>query len=332
MAFIINESDWEELCQQASTPESHNVVVDGFEELEGVPEIVGWGFSRSMDLSPGIWLCFSDSEYHQDLIMKTPAHDHPIQMTIFLSGFLYFDYVHPTMGGTRSYFSGSGISPAIISKQTKGGRVTSINVEIEPQLLDSFFLEDGQYSTDVQKLLLKEEDWKVSFYPTVTPAMRALVQQMWNPPYRGAAKRMYLQAKVFELLAMYLDLISTDREPIHNATGLRPETIACIHHAKEILTIQFENSPSLLELAQQVGVSSRTLQRGFQIIFKTTVAGYLTQLRLEKAYRLLRQGNCKVAEVANTVGYSHLGYFAAAFKRQFGITPSQCLAGKKAIL
>jgi hypothetical protein len=28
---------------------------------------------------------------------------------------------------------------------------------------------------------------------------------MWNAPYRGAARRMYLQAKVLELLAMHLD-------------------------------------------------------------------------------------------------------------------------------
>lgn len=330
MTLIINQSDLDELGQQAPEPEFQNVVLDGFEELEGVPEIVGRGYNRSMYLLPGMWLCFFDCEYHQDLIVKTPAHDHAIQMTILLSGFLYFDDVHPTMGGTRSYFSGSGISPAVIGKNARGEHVTSINVEIEAQLLDSFFLEDEQYSTDVQKLLLKEEDWKFSFYPTVTPAMRSLVQQMWNPPYRGAAKRMYLQAKVFELLAMYLDLISADREQIHNSTKLRPDTIARIHHAKEILTIQFENPPSLLELAQQVGVSNRTLQRGFQAIFKTTVVGYLTQLRLEKAQRLLRQGNCKVADVANLVGYGHLGNFAAAFKRQFGITPSQCLAGKKA--
>ncbi|MDM9381639.1 hypothetical protein QUB80_13100 [Chlorogloeopsis sp. ULAP01] len=42
--------------------------------------------------------------------MKMPAHDHPIQFMIFLSGVTYFDDVHPrVIGGTHSYFSGSGI-------------------------------------------------------------------------------------------------------------------------------------------------------------------------------------------------------------------------------
>jgi AraC-like DNA-binding protein len=45
---------------------------------------------------------------------------------------------------------------------------------------------------------------------------------------------------------------------------------------------------------------------------------------------LLREQKLSVAEVANLVGYSHLGYFAKVFKRQFGITPSECMMGRKA--
>lgn len=329
MTLILSQSDFDELHQQTPKPQVHNLVLESFEELGGVPEILGRGYVRSMSISPGVWLNFSDCEYHQDFTVKTPAHNHPIQFMIFRSGMIYFDDVHPNIGGTHSYFSGSGISHGYIKKYRAGERLTFVNVEIEPQLLDSFLLEE-QYSSDLQKLLFKGEDWKLSFYPTVTSSMRSLAQQMWNAPYRGAAKRMYLQAKVFELVAMHLDLISAYREPIHDSTGLKPETIARIHHAKEILTTQLEYPPSLCELAQQVGVSVRTLQRGFPALFNTTVMGYLTQQRLQKAEILLRQGNYQVSEVANLVGYSHLGNFAAAFKRLYGITPSQCLVGKKA--
>lgn len=336
MTLILSESDFDELHQQTPKPQVQNLVLDSFERLEGVPEILGRGYDRSMSLLPGAWLNFSDCEYHQDFRVKTPAHEHPIQFTIFLSGCLYFEDVHPhVMGGSCSYFSGGGISPSYVCKHRAGQHLTAVNVEIELELLESFFLQDGQYSSDIQKLLCKEEDWKFSSYPTVTPAMRSLAQQMWNPPYRGAAKRMYLQAKVFEIVAIYLDLISAEQQPIHDIPGLKPDTIARIHHAKDILTKQLEHPPSLSELAQQVGVSVRTLQRGFSALFKTTVVGYLTQQRLQKAEILLRQGDVcggkrKVAEVAYIVGYAHHSRFAAAFKRQFGITPSQCLAGKKA--
>ncbi|MFQ4144620.1 AraC family transcriptional regulator [Chlorogloeopsis sp. ULAP02] len=332
MTLILSISDFDELYQQAPKPQVENLVLDGFEMLEGVPEIIGRGYNRIMNLSPGVWLGFYDWEFHQDLIVKMPAHNHPIQFMIFLSGVTYFDDVHPrVMGGTHSYFSGSGISPACSGKHRAGDRLTIVDVDIEPLLLESFFLEDGHYSHEFQKQLYKEQDWKLSFYPTLTPAMRSLAQQMWNVPYRGAVKRMYLQAKVFELVAIYLDLISADQQSIYDVPKLKPETITRIHHAKEILTTQLEHPPSLLELARQVGVSVSTLHRGFPILFNTTVLGYLTQQRLQKAEMLLRQGDRKVAEVANLVGYGHLGRFAAAFKRQYGITPSQCLAGKKVV-
>jgi AraC-like DNA-binding protein len=85
----------------------------------------------------------------------------------------------------------------------------------------------------------------------------------------------------------------------------------------------------LPELSQQVELSYRTLQRGFQALFRTAIMRYLKQQRLQLAEQLLRQGNRSVVEVALLFGYGHLGHFATAFKRQFGIAPSQCLAGKR---
>ncbi len=50
--------------------------------------------------------------------------------------------------------------------------------------------------------------------------------------------------------------------------------------------------------------------------------------RMEQAERWLREPDCTVAEVANRVGYANPAQFAAAFKRQFGITPSDCILGR----
>jgi AraC-like DNA-binding protein len=326
MTLILTQSNWEELHEQAPVPQPASLVLDDFEELSGVPECIGHGYIRSIELLPGMWLHFADCEHHQDLMVKAPVHGHPIQFVIHLSGCIYFNAVHPNLGGNCGYFSGSGMSPAYVEKYRSGERVITVGAEIEPEWLEAF-LTDEQYDTDTLKSLFKGEDWKTSFYPTVTPKMRSLAQQLWNAPYRGAAKRIYLQAKVLELLAMHLDMISEQSH--HPCSRLKPETIARLHYAQEILTRQFANPPSLSELAQRVGVSDRTLQRGFQILFNTTITGYLKLRRLEQAEQLLRQGNYTVAEVANLVGYGHLGHFATAFKRQFGITPSQCLAGKR---
>jgi hypothetical protein len=189
MTLILNESDLQELYQQTPQSSAHNLVLDDFETFETLPEYLGQGYDRSMELSPGVWLSFSDCEYHQDLMVKTPAHNHLIQIMICLSGFLQSD-IYSTFGGTCGYFSGSGVSPAYVVKHRGGKRFTCVNVEIEPALLNSFLTPEQRHS-DTLRQLFKGEDWKVSFYPLVTPTMRSLAQQLWTAPYRGVAKRMY---------------------------------------------------------------------------------------------------------------------------------------------
>lgn len=325
MTLILNESDWDELHEHAPVACPDNLVLDEFEELTGVPEILGRGYSRVLDLLPGVWLSFSDFNVRQDFVAKVPVHDHPIQIGVFLSGMLYFDEVHPNLGGDRSYFSGSGISPAYLEIHRAGEYLTCVNIEIDPGVFKALMMEQPHQS-NVLKPLFKEEDWKESFYPIVTPAIRAIALQMWNAPYRGELKRLYLQAKVMELLVIYLDLIADKPKQTH-VPGLKPETIARLHQAKEILAQQLAHPPSLSKLAQQVGVSDRTLQRGFREVFDTTVFGYLHTRRMEKAEQLLRNRQMRVSEVAHAVGYSHLGHFTEAFKRAFGITPKQCQMG-----
>ncbi|WP_289500259.1 AraC family transcriptional regulator [Gloeocapsopsis sp. IPPAS B-1203] len=242
MTLVLSQSDWDELFQQVPQAPPDNLVLDDFEEFTNLPEYIGRGYNRGIELTPGLWLNFSECEYCQDLSVKAPAHDHLIQIGVHLSGFIYFDAVHPNLGGTRGYFSGSGISPAYVEKYRSGERLTAVSVDIEPEWLE-LFLTDEQRCSDTLKQLFKQEDWKVSFYPKVTPAMRSLAYQLWNAPYRGAAKRMYLQAKVFELLAMHLDLISASAQTL-NSPRLKPKTITRLHYAKEILTQQFENPRS----------------------------------------------------------------------------------------
>lgn len=330
MTLSFTESDLDELCQQtaATRPPAQrpdDFETDDFEIVEVELKGLGHGYERSLQLLPGLWLSFYEQVSQQDWRLEVEAHDHLIQMGVWLSGCIDFDAVHPTLGGTCGYFSGSGVSPAYIEKHRGGQYLAAVNIELQPQLLASF-LADGQYCSEIQKQLFKGQDWKVSFYPTVTPAMRSLAHQMWHAPYHGTVKRMYLQAKVFELLAMHLDAIALESKQTH--PHLKPETIGCLHHARDILTRQFENPPSLSALAQQVGVSERTLQRGFRELFDTTAFQYLQTLRMERAEQLLRSREMRVSDVAHAVGYIHLGHFTQAFKRRFGITPKQCQMGQ----
>jgi AraC-like DNA-binding protein len=329
MTVTFYQSDWDELWQQPPKPYPHHLFLDDFEILGVVPASLGQGYSRSMELCPGIWLDLSDQKFHQDWLVKIPAHHHLVQYELYLSGFLPHADTYPTLGGQRSYLSGSGISPAYTVRYERSQRLVAVSIHLLPEVFAEFFARMAGATDALMKVLLKSDDWKVSFFPNVTTEMRWVAQQMLNTPFHGSTRQLYLQSKVFELLTLQLHPLLSDQRLCQPLPGRKPETIARIYHAKEVLASRLESPPALLELAQSVGVSDRTLQRGFRDLFGTTVIGYLIQQRLNQAEQLLRERNYTVAEVANRVGYSHLGHFAAGFKRQFGITPSECLAGQR---
>jgi AraC-like DNA-binding protein len=332
MTLILNRVDWDELCQQAPRPCYPNQALDNSEVCLSIPNRLGQGYMHNMELCPGVWLSLSSWEFYQDWMLKMPAHDHIVQCLILLSGLIHDLKVYPTIGGERSYFSGSGIAPSHIMRFERSQRIVMVDIHLLPEVLEQFFSEITVSNAALLKLLLKQNGWKVAFFPTVTAEMQRVAQQIWTAPFCGTTRRLYLQTKVFDLLELQLQSILSDPALSQPPPGRKPETIARIYHAREVLASRLENPPSLFDLAQEVGVSDRTLRRGFQNVFGTTVVGYLSQQRMKQAEQLLREGKHTVAEVANQVGYAHLGHFAAGFKRQFGISPRECLTGKNSVV
>lgn len=93
--------------------------------------------------------------------------------------------------------------------------------------------------------------------------------------------------------------------------------------------LQSELSNSLLkpmDIAAQMGVCERQLQRKLKQLTGTSPAQYLNQVRLKKGYQYLKSGDFQtISEVAYKVGYKYPDYFSKSFKKFFGIKPNELL-------
>jgi AraC-like DNA-binding protein len=80
-------------------------------------------------------------------------------------------------------------------------------------------------------------------------------------------------------------------------------------------------------LAQVAGSAPRTLETHFRQYLGATPLGWVRQMRLMRARRLLMEsdGKASVTRVALDSGFTQLGRFAARYSRDFGETPSQTL-------
>ena len=298
--------------------------VDHVEMIYPEPSKLGRGYNREMELCSGLELCIMDITSH-DLTLRVPENNHLVQFTVLLSG-TCDSGEHVQLNGLQSYVGGSGIQPQHFIRTSRSHRQVGVDIHMSPALFRQFFGNaQGELPASLQPLV-QGNDWQHRFSPKTTGAIRTVVQQIIDCPFLGTAKRAYLQGKVCELIALQLDC-SSKNDAAPTATSPKADTVARLHYAAEILRSRLENPPSQIEQAQLVGIGHSTLSKGFRDVFDMTPFAYLTRHRMEQAESSLRQPDCTVAEVANRVGYANPAHFAAAFKRHFGITPSECMRG-----
>jgi transcriptional regulator GlxA family with amidase domain len=85
---------------------------------------------------------------------------------------------------------------------------------------------------------------------------------------------------------------------------------------------------SLADVAAAARVTIRAVQIAFRRHYRTTPAGYLRRVRLERAHQDLLAADPareSVTAVAYRCGFASQGQFAAAYQQAYGVTPDQTL-------
>lgn len=84
--------------------------------------------------------------------------------------------------------------------------------------------------------------------------------------------------------------------------------------------------PTIDQLAIEAAMSSAKLKKLFKEVYGTSIYAYYQKQRMAVAREMLLSGNFTVKEVGLQMGYSNLSNFAAAFRKEFHILPSEIRA------
>ena len=103
-----------------------------------------------------------------------------------------------------------------------------------------------------------------------------------------------------------------------------------VQHALDFCEAHAGEPISTEDIAMAVHTGVRSLQRAFRRHLQMTPLSHLLNVRLERAHQDLRRiadghAGGTVSDVAMRWGFTHLGRFAAQYRKQYGRTPVQTL-------
>jgi len=160
------------------------------------------------------------------------------------------------------------------------------------------------------------------FNPRITPRMRMVMDEVRQCNFRGGLKKLFLQSKAIELLALQCEQTENEQYAVKpKGTKISAADIEKLHYARELLLQHMQQPLSLEQLSRKAGLNEFKLKSGFKALFDNTVFGYLSDRRLELARELILAGHQTMAVIAEEAGYSSPQHFSNAFRKKFGVSP-----------
>jgi AraC-like DNA-binding protein len=117
-------------------------------------------------------------------------------------------------------------------------------------------------------------------------------------------------------------------QSIHIFRPRRPSR-GTVRQAVDLIENEVMGELTISDIAKRVGVGVRALEIGFQREMHCTPRAFMLTRRMERAHQELEDADPRsgstVTSIAMRWGFAHTGRFAAAYRRRYGLAPSQTL-------
>ncbi len=186
---------------------------------------------------------------------------------------------------------------------------------------DEKFLKSFQEKYNAQTVLFKSENTFIQLNPN--ELFPVFFQSLSPLMHQGIIREPFADVKREELL-----LILLEKQP--ELAGLFfdysiPQKI----DIEEFINKNFKFNVSVERFAFLTGRSLSAFKRDFKAIFNETPSRWLVKKRLQEAYFLIEKKKQKPSDIYLELGFETLSHFSYAFKKQFGVTPTEIVGQEK---
>lgn len=301
-----------------------------------IPENLGEGFIRGVSYDTGI----GHIEYSLNLVVDLELHfvlnkTHPLK------------FIFCSKGGVEHAFETdenrhiiNTYQNIIVSSSGSNGHVLFFKANqpthvFSLEIIREVFLQnqncDFRGMNSVLSKIFKDSVAQEQFFYQGNYSIRAadIVEEIHSLETNGFVRSLFLQAKIYEMLAVQISQYHDDQRTDKLPQILRRTDVEKVKKAMEIIESDLGKNISVDLLAKEVGTNVNKLQEGFKYLFKLTVNKYIQQTKLEKAKEMLASSEYNISQVVNLIGLNNRSYFAKVFKEKYGVSPSYFMASKK---
>jgi AraC-like DNA-binding protein len=194
------------------------------------------------------------------------------------------------------------------------------HVEFPLSYLKSLLCPSERWSNELQEKFQKQE--VVYSGGIASRTTNEIVQSILHCSLTGNLRRLFLEAKVLELVATQLEHYRAFEES-NPTQSLKKSDRQLMEDVRAFLITKFTDDHSLQSIATQFGINEFKLKKNFKLQFGYTIFDFLFDLKMDHAYRLLIDGGKFVNEVSREIGYKNPNHFTTAFTKKFGVSPSK---------
>lgn len=194
-------------------------------------------------------------------------------------------------------------------------------VNINPTFFKNLLPDYKLFNQFKKQILNGQTGYLNKFNYPIQPPMFHIIYEIIHCKRKGLYKKMFLEAKVIELLVLQLEQIQEYSPP--KTYKISKDEIDKMYFARDLILQNLKNPLSLNQLSKELNTNEFSLKKNFKTTFGTTVFGYIQDLKMTQAKQLILEQNLTINQVSDIVGYKNPQHFTAAFKKYFGYVPSK---------
>lgn len=282
------------------------------------------------EIQDGMELQLWEASFASPLQMEIVEDCDAIHFTYVIQGGAQVEIVNRRCGMGMEALPGTGVMhscPGERGRFRQAGEYSSLVAMVRPEV----FLGWSEVSTTSLRDVLSRGQCLIGgirgreLHTQARHLHRALKRVSATDESRQAPGHdLHLQIQGLGFIAAFLDCVRREGEA---GRHLSRDDRQRLGKARELLMADLTQAPTLLHLAKESGLGLSKLKRGFQILYGSSAYALFLQERMLEARRRLRRGGASVTEVAVDMGYVNVSHFAAAFRRQFGVSPAAVAKG-----